>query len=233
MPALRAPASPPRPAAFRVVALLVALVLLGSVPAEAASVVTAGWSGRREVALTFDDGWDRGACASITDTLRRYNVVGTFFINGLYVAGAPAAWRRILRGMPVGNHTRAHVDLSRLSSSSIRHQIASNERLLERVLGRPMKKLLRPPYGAYDSRVRSVARSLGYRRIVLWSVDTNDWVSGTSSATIAARATSGGPGSIILMHCGPSATARALPSIIRSYKARGYRLVGVGQLLRR
>ncbi len=233
MPALRAPAPRPRPAAVRIVALLVALVLLGSVPAEAASVVTAGWSGRREVALTFDDGWDRGACASITDTLRRYNVVGTFFINGLYVAGAPAQWRRILRGMPVGNHTRAHVDLSRLSSSSIRHQIASNERLLERVLGRPMKKLLRPPYGAYDSRVRSVARSLGYRRIVLWSIDTNDWVSGTSSATIAARATAGGPGSIILMHCGPSATARALPSIIRSYKARGYRLVGVGQLLRR
>jgi peptidoglycan/xylan/chitin deacetylase (PgdA/CDA1 family) len=134
--------------------------------------------------------------------------------------------------MPVGNHTRAHADLTRLSSAAIRQQITSNEHLFEQVLGRPMKKLLRPPYGAYDSQVLAVARSLGYR-VVLWSIDTRDWVPGTSAATIAARASAGHSGSIVLMHCGPRATARALPSIIRSYQARGYHLVGLGRLLSR
>lgn len=221
------------PALPRVAALAVALLLLVSAPVDAASIITSGGSGRREVALTFDDGWSRDACASIADTLRRHDAVGTFFVNGVYVAGAPAKWRSILRGMPVGNHTRSHPDLSRLSSSAIRDEIASNERLLEHILGRPIKKLLRPPFGAYDSQVLSVARSMGYQRVVLWNVDTRDWVPGTSSSTIAARASAGGPGAIVLMHCGPSATARALPSIIRSYQARGYQLVGLGRLLRR
>ena len=45
------------------------------------------------------------------------------------------------------------------------------------------------------------------------------------------RATAGGSGAIILMHCGPSVTVRALPAIIRSYRQRGYQLVGLSTLL--
>lgn len=214
--------------------LLVALVLAVGAPAEAASsVVRAGPGSVRQVALTFDDGWDVGACARIASMLRAHGAVGTFFINGLYVHGAPAAWRSALRGMDVGNHTRAHLDLTRLSSAAIRHQIASNEKVIEQILRRPMLKLLRPPYGAYDSRVQRIARSLGYRRIVLWDHDTLDWMSSVTVSGVIARATAGGNGSIVLMHCGPQVTVRALPAIIRSYQQRGYRLVGLGRLLGR
>jgi peptidoglycan/xylan/chitin deacetylase (PgdA/CDA1 family) len=210
------------------------LVLATAAPVEAAStVVQAGPGTLRQVALTFDDGWDVGACAQITSMLRAHGAVGTFFINGLYVNGAPAAWRSALRGMDVGNHTRAHLDLTRLSSADVRHQIASNEQVIEKVLRRPMLKLLRPPYGAYDSRVQRIARSLGYRRIVLWDQDTSDWMSSATVSGVIARATAGGSGSIVLMHCGPQVTVRALPAIIHSYQQRGYRLVGLGRLLGR
>jgi peptidoglycan/xylan/chitin deacetylase (PgdA/CDA1 family) len=40
-----------------------------------------------------------------------------------------------------------------------------------------------------------------------------------------------GRGGIVLMHCGPDATAAAVPAIIRWYQSRGYQLVGLGRLL--
>ena len=214
--------------------LVLAVVLASGAPAEAASTtVQAGPTTRHEVALTFDDGWDVVACARITSMLRANGAVGTFFINGVYVNGAPAAWRSALRGMDVGNHTRAHPDLTKLSSAEIRHQIASNERVIEKILRRPMLKLLRPPYGSYDDRVVRIARSLGYRRIVLWSNDTLDWMPSATVSGVVSRGTAGGNGAIVLMHCGPQVTVRALPAIIRSYQRRGYRLVGLGHLLGR
>ena len=62
------------------------------------------------------------------------------------------------------NHTYSHPNLTTLSNSGvswqIRNGIASNR--------------LRPPYGAYDSRISSIAYNLGYR-ICTWTIDTRDW----------------------------------------------------------
>src|SRR5215216_1350205 len=47
---------------------------------------------------------------------------------------------------------------------------------------------LRPPYGAYNSRVSSIAGSLGYR-ICTWTIDTKDWqyVNGSRRSTSSIR----------------------------------------------
>lgn len=201
-------------------------------PVEASTqVITSADSSRRRVALTFDDGWNASACASIANTLRDLGAVGTFFVNGNHLQAEPARWRRILRGMPVANHTRSHPFLVRLSDERVLNQIRTNERIHEDLLGQRMLRLLRPPYGSYDARVRRLAARLGYERLVLWDTDSHDWVSGATVSSVVARATSGDAGSIVLMHCGPSVTPRALPAIIRSYRARGFRLVGLGALL--
>lgn len=183
------------------------------------------------VALTFDDGYVRGRCAVIARTLREAGATGTFFINGNYLKAAPDAWRRILAGQAVGNHTRSHRDLTRESDLVARKQIAYNETLHERILGVPMLKVLRPPYGAQDARVRRIAGALGYSHTVLWSTDSGDWKRSATVRSIVRRATGAPPGSIILMHCGPAATPRALPRIIRHYEARGIRLAGLGVVL--
>jgi hypothetical protein len=94
-----------------------------------------------------------------------------------------------------------------------------------------MLKALRPPYGSWDERTRRVASSLGYRHVVLWDVDTRDWARDATVASVVRRGISGRRGSIVLMHCGPRITALALPAIIRSYKTRGFRLVGLDELL--
>lgn len=215
------------------VLLALAIMMVSSIPASAAQAkaVTSGPRSSGAVALTFDDGHNSAACASIANTLRAYKAKGTFFINGNLLKAKPAKWRKILKGMPVGNHTRSHRDLTRESDRVVRKQIRENEALHERILGRPMLKVLRPPYGAHDRRVRRLAAQLGYQRTVLWNVDTFDWKPSATAASIIARATGARPGSVILMHCARSATAKALPSIIRHYRARGIELRGLKAVL--
>lgn len=212
-----------------VVAALVFLLLATAIPtASAASVVTHGPRDRQWVALTFDDGWHAGRCAQIASTLRKRNVTATFFPNGTYVKQNPSRWRSILKGFPVANHTMTHAWLDRLSAAGIRSEIANNEAFIEKVLGRQMLHLLRPPFGAYDAQVLSVAGSLGYR-LVLWDIDSYDW-SASSSSAVVANSTKGTRGSIVLLHCGPSVTPGAINGIINSYRSRGYTFVDLATM---
>ncbi len=212
--------------------LSLALILLTGFPVEAASSVVATHGSRSapRVALTFDDGWSQSACRSIAQTLRAYGATATFFINGYHLRDDPEGWRAILRGFPVANHTFSHPNLARTDARGIEKQIRRNERIHEHVLGRPMLKILRPPFGAYDSEVLRVAGALGYRTTLLWDISAADTSSYATVSTTIRNASRGTSGSVVLMHCGPASTPGAVASIIRSYRSRGYRLVGLGEL---
>jgi peptidoglycan-N-acetylglucosamine deacetylase len=199
--------------------------------AEEAVRVTSGPRATHAVALTFDDGYRLSACVSIARTLRAHGATGTFFINGIHLADAPSVWRNVLAGQQIGNHTRSHVRLTEVPDQVVRRQIAQNETLHERILGRPMLKVLRPPYGAQDARIRRIAGELGYTHTVMWSVDSRDWQKSATMRSIIDRATGAPPGSIILMHCGPRETPLALPRIIAHYQARGITLAGLDVVL--
>ena len=203
----------------------------GSKALPSAMVVRQGPASSGAVALTFDDGYNAKACASIADTLRRYGAVGTFFVNGQWLTREPNRWRRILEGMEVANHTRSHRRLTQEPHPVVINQIRTNEWIHEQVLGRPMLKALRPPYGAYGERVGRIARSLGYDHIVMWNVDTGDWNPKAKPKRIVRAATGAAPGSIILMHCARDATAKALPRIVRHYQRRGIEVGGLSTVL--
>jgi peptidoglycan-N-acetylglucosamine deacetylase len=213
--------------------LTVGLLLLTASVADAseAQLIYSAPHPRGAIALTFDDGWGEANCERITRTLRAFGVKATFFINGVHIKAQPAFWRRILRGFPVGNHTVSHYDLVTQPDSVVRDQIARDERIHEHVLGRPMLKVLRPPYGSQDARVRRIAGSLGYRYTIIWSRSAADTSSAATVASIIRHTTGAPPGTIILMHCAQDVTADALPAVIRSYQARGIRMVGLDTLL--
>lgn len=195
-----------------------------------ATVIRNGPRERRWVALTFDDGWSVGRCARIVRTLRAKRAPATFFVNGAIINRDPARWRRLLAGFSVANHTLSHKDLTRLDTARIRGQIAINERVIEQALGRPILRLLRPPYGAYDPTVLRIAAALGYHTI-LWDTDGGDGRSGATTRSIIRSGRSGRDGAIVLLHCGPGATPAAVGPIIEHYRARGYRLVDLGTML--
>jgi peptidoglycan/xylan/chitin deacetylase (PgdA/CDA1 family) len=223
-----------RPQTWGPLALALGLVLvIGQVAAGAeAPLISSAPHPRGAIALTFDDGWGEENCQRITKTLRANGVEATFFLNGGHLDAQPSFWRRVLRGFPVGNHTVSHLDLVDQPSRVVRQQLARNEAIHEHVLGRPMLKVFRPPYGSQDARIRRIAGSLGYRYTILWSRSAADTSTAATVSSIIYRTTGAPPGTIILMHCGPDVTAAALPSIIQHYKARGIRMVGLDTLLR-
>jgi peptidoglycan-N-acetylglucosamine deacetylase len=156
--------------AATVVVAAVALGLVGvsAAPAEAATYSTTrcgNTSGR--VLLTFDD-WaydDPYRATRIGAYLRSRDIRAAFFLINQNAQAYPdivATLRQ--QGHWVHNHTYSHPDLTTLPDASvswqIRHGIATNR--------------LRPPYGAYNSRVAGIASGLGYR-ICTWTVDTLDW----------------------------------------------------------
>ncbi len=162
-----------RPGRMSVVAVILSLVLctflLLPAPAEAATYYNSrcgNASGR--VLLTFDD-WAYGdpyRAVRVGRYLQSRNIRAAFFLINEYAKSYPNSIVNALRqqGHWVLNHTYSHPNLTTLSNSGVSWQIRNGV----------TSNLLRPPYGAYDSRVSSIAASLGYR-ICTWTIDTRDW----------------------------------------------------------
>ena len=90
--------------------------------------------------------------------------------------------------------------------------------------------LFRPPDGAWGDALRAQARDSG-QAIILWGVDSGDWGKLGADA-ISKRVVDGAySGSIVSLHDGNAATAKALPKIIKGLKDKGYTLVTVNTLL--
>ena len=103
---------------------------------------------------------------------------------------------------------------------------------LQRATGRDTHPYFRFPYGSRNSRTLRLVNGLGYAS-VRWTVDTWGWM-GLSQQSVsgAVRRVMSNlvPGEIVLMHLGSSRDhstidSRALPTVVRLVRARGYRLV--------
>jgi peptidoglycan/xylan/chitin deacetylase (PgdA/CDA1 family) len=188
--------------------------------------ITNGPRDRDVVALTFDDGPSEYT-PGFLQVLREKQVHGTFFEIGQEMPGREATMRQILAGgNEIGDHTMNHVEYPDYA------QIAgASERIAAYTHFKPC--LFRPPGGAVNSSVISTAAGLGMQTIT-WDVDPADWSTPGSAAVYSRIVSAAQPGSIILMHDGGgdrSGTLAALPSIIDTLRARGYRFATVTELL--
>jgi probable sporulation protein (polysaccharide deacetylase family) len=180
------------------------------------------------VALMINVAWGDEFLPSILDTLDAEKVKATFFLDGSWLARHEETARSILaRGHELSNHAYSHPDMSRLGLDAQRRQIARTEELLKRLGVR--NRWFAPPSGAYDARTVQAAGDYGLRT-VLWTLDTVDWRNPPASSVVDKISRNIGPGQLILMH--PTATTRdALAGMIRSIRARGYRLGTVSETL--
>ncbi|WP_020390953.1 polysaccharide deacetylase family protein [Kribbella catacumbae] len=176
------------------------------------------------VYLTFDDGPHPQYTAQVLAILRKYGVRATFFELGRNAARYPYLTRRAdLYGHSVQNHTWSHPDLRKVSWATFKSQVQSTDRTLRAQTGYT-PRCLRPPYGATNSVVSRRAAALG-KKVKLWSVDPRDWSRPGTSVIVRRVLASVRSGSVVLMHDGGgnrSQTVAALPTILRTLKARGY-----------
>lgn len=194
--------------------------------------ITAGGPERPDIALTFDDG-PGPYTPELLAELERLHARATFFTVGfMYRWFHAAITRELALGDVIGDHTETHPMLARLPSGAQQQQILAQAQWLGRY-GGPFPRLLRPPYGSYDSATLRILMRLRML-MILWTVDTEDYLR-PGVAAIERRALAGArPGAIILMHDAGgdrSQTIAALPLIVRGLRARGYTLVTVPQLI--
>lgn len=138
-------------------------------------------------------------------------------------------------GHDIGNHTVDHPDLTSPARSDafICSELVNADRMISAASGRTTRPFFRPPYGDYNTQVRTLAARLGYRTIY-WSIDPADWNSAHSAQYIEDNILNSPnlkPGAIILMHVNSAHEAEALPVVIAGLKQRGYAIVPLSQLL--
>ncbi|HXJ63908.1 MAG TPA: polysaccharide deacetylase family protein [Actinomycetota bacterium] len=184
------------------------------------------------VALTFDDGPSRVYTPQILAILQHFGVKATFFTIGFEIDEFPDVIREEhTAGMVIGNHTWDHPEhppFRDLPAAKIRDEMQKTTDALNKLGVDPY--LFRPPGGTYGDTELSVAQSLGMR-VVLWSIDPQDWRSDIKPKEIVDNVLSHvHAGSIILMHDGggfQDATVKALPKIIKGIRAKGLDIVPI------
>ena len=130
------------------------------------------------LSLTLDDGVDtavvRGYCQLAKDTGIRL----TMFVTGVF-----SSWtdnRDLLMPMvesgqiQLGNHTWIHPDLTKLTGARIADELRHTDQFIRDTFGVDATPYYRPPYGAYNDLVQSVAADLGYTETALWNGNQGD-----------------------------------------------------------
>ncbi|KAF9004864.1 carbohydrate esterase family 4 protein [Hymenopellis radicata] len=189
-------------------------------------------------AITFDDGpftWTR----EIVDMLDAKGAKGTFFVNGhnyecIYGDEASDHIRYAYgQGHQIASHTWAHKNLASISREEVDSEMTGVDQALERIIG-ASPAMMRPPYGAYNDDVLSVAAAHN-QVVVTWDFDSQDsaGVPAGQSNAMYDGLVGGRPGSILtLNHETYESTVReVLPHAIDALQSAGYKLVTVAECL--
>ena len=183
-----------------------------------------------KIAISFDAAWGNEDTQKLIDILSAFGVRTTFFVVGDWAEKYPESVKALHEaGHEVMSHSAHHAHFSMMSASEIAADLREANRLIAVCTGAE-PTLFRCPYGEYDDHVIQTVKSLGMTA-VQWSVDSLDW-KGIDADEICDRVLKRvEPGSIVLFHNAAEHTPEALPEILDSLLADGYRVVPVSQIL--
>lgn len=189
------------------------------------------------IALTFDDG-PSPYTAQVLDILDRYQVKATFFVIGQNVERHPDLARRIVaEGHVIGNHTYSHPLWGAVETPGrMAHELDAAAAVIQETTG-VTPTLFRPPHGWRSPWMISLAHRKGYQ-VVTWSISPDDWRQPPPEVIVRRVVSRARPGAIILLHDGLETqqnppvqnTVEALPRIIETLQAQGYRFVTIPEL---
>jgi endo-1,4-beta-xylanase len=211
---------------LRVPAVGVVALVLALVAPDASSAATGWWQPIREcangyVALTFDDG-PSSTTEAILRVLREHGLArATFFNIGAQEQLAPGLVMAEQRErQAAGDHTYSHPYLDELAPDDAFDEILGTQQIHRAITG-VREALFRPPYGRTSAQIRAAAASLGMTE-VLWTIDTQDYETDTTTADIVRAAAAAHDGDIVLLHDdGYAKTVAALPAILDGLARRG------------
>jgi len=185
-------------------------------------------SGKKTVALTYDDGPKGDKTAKILEILAKNKARATFFMVGNIMSRDQKTVKKVYEsGNEIGSHTYAHANLNRQTVTERMEALKKTDEIYNQITGDNID-LLRPPYGAYK---KDMLTEFNYS-VVLWSIDTEDWRYRNVECIIDTVLTNLSDGSIILMHDSYSTTIEATEKLLPILYAKGYQVVSVSELAR-
>ncbi|MBO7303461.1 MAG: polysaccharide deacetylase family protein [Clostridia bacterium] len=195
-------------------------------------------SGKKRVAITYDDGPHNVRTNAIVDELEKYGFNATFFVVGNRVDGTVYNGKKAVKyaaekGNEIAIHAYTHdAYYDTCSKARYNEELDNTFEAIRSVLPKAQVKLMRPVGGRItDERVESCEYS-----VIMWSVDSNDWkYKGDGEEGVDAiveNVTSQvKDGSIILMHDIYENTYLATKEILKWLDDEGYEVVTVSELL--
>lgn len=192
------------------------------------------------VAITFDDGPSPVWTPRVLDELKDLGVRATFFMVGKHVEKYPDIARRVAQeGHEIGNHSFDHGVLLYYTRPELEHEIKDTEEVIRRATGKTTR-YFRPPKAWILGWEKQKIKELGYR-VVLWSLNSKDWVNFDDKYIIRYLLRRLHPGGIILFHDSGGAfdieggdrdeTILAVRRFVERARERGYRFVTITELL--
>ncbi|MBP1153367.1 MULTISPECIES: delta-lactam-biosynthetic de-N-acetylase [unclassified Paenibacillus] len=188
---------------------------------------------KKELYLTFDNGYENGFTGKILDVLKEKQVPAIFFVTGHYVQDQPELLKRMVQeGHLIGNHSWSHPDLTRVSDQKLKEELDKVKAEVAELTGQKEMPYLRPPRGIFSEKLLASSRGYGYTN-VFWSIAYKDWDTKVQKGWAYAYEnvmTQLHPGAVILLHAVSKDNAEALGKIIDDARKQGYEFKSLDQL---
>ncbi|PMC36682.1 delta-lactam-biosynthetic de-N-acetylase [Bacillus sp. UMB0899] len=193
-----------------------------------------GDTSKKEIYLTFDNGYENGYTEKVLDVLKERKVPATFFVTGHYLDREPDLVKRMVdEGHIIGNHSWYHPDLTTQSDAELKKELESVQIKVEELTDQKGMSYLRPPRGIFSERVIKDAKELGYTS-VFWSLAFVDWKVNDQKGwrysydNIMKQIH---PGCILLLHTVSKDNAEALDNAIVELRKQGYTFKSLDDLM--
>jgi peptidoglycan-N-acetylmuramic acid deacetylase len=188
---------------------------------------------KKDIYLTFDNGYENGFTPKVLDTLKKKNVPAAFFVTGYYLKKEPELIKRMVdEGHIVGNHSWHHPDLTEVSDVRLKKELELVKEEFKQMTGKEMI-YLRPPRGIFSERTLALSDQLGYIN-VFWSLAFIDWYTDKQQGwkySYDQVMKQIHPGSILLLHTVSKDNADALEKIITDLEQQGYSFKSLDDLM--
>lgn len=192
-----------------------------------------GDTSKKELYLTFDNGYENGYMPKILEVLKAKQVPATFFVTGHFMKDQPdLAKQMVNEGHLLGNHSWSHPDMTQITKEQIKEELAKVDQEILKLTNQKKVQFVRPPRGIFSDRMLAACKELGYTN-VFWSIAYKDWdVKDQKGWNYAYEKTMSQlhPGAVILLHSISKDNAEALEKIIDAARNQGYEFKSLDQL---
>lgn len=197
-----------------------------------ATYVAAGPSDINTVALTFHLGGDPTLVVELLDLMQARAITSTFFAIGDWLSANPELGHRAVNdGHELGNHTKSHKSMLKLSRADVLSEIIGGGEALVPFIG-SIGKWFRPSgTDVPTDLILEEAGLAGYAVSVGYDIDSRDFREPGAAVVVARVKRQLHPGAIVSLHFGHRDTIDALPQILDMLTANGLTNTNVTGLL--